>query len=345
MNFILQKLTPDNNKLIALYVFELLLAIFVGSRDLSVGTDTLTYANRFFAMEECGCFKLNQEFGFQLFAYLAVLTGLGVEFYFSLLSFTLFILVNTVASKIVNTNNGKNRDITLSYIVLAALLISPFFVSSHINAIRQGLASFFIFYAFLSFQNREWGKCVFISLISISIHYTSVMYIVLLGGVFISLPFLLGVISLLSLLYAAGGSEPLIAWISELTNVELYSFIKNYQQHIDYKSGVRYDFLLFSLFWAILTLLFNLFLIKEQHQKIVELCLKIYLLLLIPFLLFGFANFSNRYVYSAWLFAAIMVATTVYFSTLWDKVKSLLPLILLSAPIIFIVMVLNGFAR
>jgi len=342
---LLQKLIPFNNKLIALYLFELLLALFVGSRDLSVGTDTLNYANRFFAMENCGCFNLNQDLGFQLFAYLAVLTGLGVEFYFSLLSLTLFVLVNIVVFKIVSINDGKNRDITLSYIVLAALLVSPFFVSSHINAIRQGIAAFFIFYAFLSFQNREWARCAFISLIAISIHYTSVMYIVLLGALFIPLPFLLGIISLLSVLYAAGGSEPLIAWISELSNVELYSVIKNYQQQLDYKSGVRYDFLLFSLFWAIFTFTFNLFLVKEQYQKVVELCLKIYVILLIPFLLFGFANFSNRYVYSAWLFAAIMVATTVYFSTLWDKVKRFLPLILLSAPIIFIVMVLNGFAR
>ena len=345
MKQVIQALPQWNNRLLALYFGELLLAVVVGSRDVSVGTDTLTYATRFYAMENCGCFNLNAELGFQLFTFLAVSTGFGVEFYFGLLSFTLFVLVNKMASKINNINDAKNLDFNLTFLILAALLVSPFFVSSHINAIRQGIASFFVFYAFLNFQNKEWGKCFLISIVAISIHYTSLMYIVLLGLLLLPVAFLLIIVSLLSILYASGLSELLIARLSELANIGLYDTIKNYQQHFDYRDGVRLDFLFFSLFWAILTLFFNHFWVKEQYQKVVVLCLKIYVILLIPFLLFGFANFSNRYVYPAWLFAAIMIATSVYFSTLWSKVKGLLPIIILVAPIMFIVMTLNGFAR
>ncbi|PCJ31245.1 MAG: hypothetical protein COA90_06660 [Gammaproteobacteria bacterium] len=334
----------NHYRLITLYTFELLLALFVGSRELSVGTDTLAYANRFFTMESCGCFNLKQELGFQLFTYISVLSGLGIEFYFSLLSFTLFVLVNKVVSKVA-TMDSRPLDLSLIYLVLGGVLVSPFFVSSHINAIRQGIASFFVFYAFLCVQNKEWTKSILLSIIAISIHLSSVMFVVLLAGVFIPLNFLFGVIAILSVLYGLGGSESLISWLSEIIHVNLYGSIKNYQHQLEYNSGVRYDFLLFSLFWVFVVFLFSTFWVKEQYQQIVELCLKIYLLLLIPFLLFGFANFSNRYVYPAWLFLGIMIPVTVYYSALWDRIKALLPYIFLCSVTIFIIMIRHGFAR
>ena len=113
--------------------------------------DTLTYANRFFAMEEGEFFTFNREFGFQLFTYLAAQSGLGVKFYFTLISITLFILANKVVSEIDSINNDKKIDISLRYLVFSALLVSPFFVSSQINAIRQGMAGFLIFYVYLMF--------------------------------------------------------------------------------------------------------------------------------------------------------------------------------------------------
>ncbi|WP_413738402.1 hypothetical protein, partial [Shewanella sp. BJSY2023SW001] len=74
----------------------------------------------------------------------------------------------------------------------------------------------------------------------------------------------------------------------------------NYDSFAEYKSGVRFDFAVFSLFPT----LYLLFIKVTRVINISELTLsfyKIYSLLLIPFWFLGWGNYSNRYAMPAWL--------------------------------------------
>lgn len=86
----------------------------------------------------------------------------------------------------------------------------------------------------------------------------------------------------------------------------------------------------------------------DKFERVITLMslIKVYLLLIIPFLLFGFANFSNRYAYTAWLFLSILIAYSVNGMVFWKKRRVLfLSVIILIAPSIFLVMTFNGMAR
>lgn len=150
----------------------------------------------------------------------------------------------------------------------------------------------------------------------------------------------------LSVSYSIGFSENFIAWISKILNLGVYEKISNYQLNVNYERGVRYDFLVFSLLVGLIPYFIYQFISTERYRKGLALLLKIYLLLLIPFLIFGFANFSNRFVYTAWLFLPFIAAGALWSIRLWRDWKTYFFYVMSGiSPLVFVFLALNGIAR
>lgn len=333
-----------NISLILLIVIEFLFAVFIASRDLSIGTDTFVYAERYKSFIDCFCFNYNHELGFQLFSVIPGLFKLSEIYYFFLISITIFLLVNLFSTQVATFLYDKNANRhALTLLILALLFLSPFFVSAHINAIRQGLSSLLVIYSYFLFFNKRWVIGAVILLAAVSIHLTAVFYVLLAPFIFLKHKWLLVLTISLSFIYLLGGSELVIEKVSYYSGLGLYDSIKSYQSDVPFKSGVRYDFLLFSWFWPVLSyIIYNFIGLNEFKEKVLKV-INVYYILLTPFLLFGFANFSNRYAYPAWLFAMAMMAINIYLTN-YLKLKMII-FLLLGTSSLFYFMIINGFAK
>ncbi|MEX1200852.1 MAG: EpsG family protein [Methylophaga sp.] len=328
-----------------IYSGQFFLAILVGARDLDVGTDTLRYAEWYAVIADCYCLWGTVEPGFNVFSLIISLISDSTVFYFFVISMALFIMTNVISGKVVNLDSQlekKNKQL-ISALILMAFLVSPFFVSAHINAIRQGMAAFIVFYAFLSFYDRSWVKFLIASVLAISIHTTSIMYLVLFPLLLIPFHILFAMSVGLSITYASGFSEVMVMHLSNALDLPLYDFVAGYQENQAYQSGVRYDFLIFSWLGLCFALIGRYF---SNKKKVITSLLSVYIILMIPFLILGFANFSNRYAYTAWLFLSVLTAYAAYSIPVWEKLRVVVsPYALILGSLAFLLMALNGFAR
>lgn len=321
----------------------LVVTVLVGVRDLSVGTDTLNYANNFLSIQSCNCFPGRLEPGFQIFTWLLAITSLGTGFYFFSVSLSIFVIVYHLSSRVGGLLGGEQWKV--KYWILICLLVSPFFVSANINTIRQGLASFFVFFAMFALVERKWRSFCLYSIVSISFHYFSGVLVLLSLALFFSLPFLLMITGGLSVIYGLGFSAVIVKFVSDFTGLGIYSFVMDYMAGAEYRSGVRFDFLVFSWFWVVFFWAVSVFFLKPEQRRSFRLLVKIYLILLIPFFLFGFGNYSNRYLYPAWLFLPFIMGGLI--GTLRFSVRGasvVLPGVLVASCSVFIWMVNHGFA-
>lgn len=328
-----------------IYFGQLILAVLVGARGLGVGTDTAQYASWYEKIADCHCLWGNVEPGFNAFALLAAWINDSAFFFFFCISLTVFVMVNIISEKVASLDNQlelKNRQL-ISSLILLTFLLSPFFVSVHINAIRQGMAAFIVFYALLSFYDRSWVTFVVASLLAISIHTTSMMYLAFFPLLLLPYQGLLLLVGVLSLVYASGFSEVIVRYLSNLFEIPLHEYVVGYQSRVEYQAGVRYDFLIFSLAGLSFAIIGRYF---SENKKVITALLKSYIVLLIPFLMLGYANFSNRYVYTAWLFLSVLTAYAAYAIPIWDKVRRFIhPYAIIAGQLIFLLMAINGFAK
>jgi hypothetical protein len=320
--------------------------VVVGVRDLSVGTDTHTYVNNYLSIQMCDCFPGRLEPGFQMFTWLLGMTGLGPGFYLLSVAFLVFLTAYLLSKKTAGIlADGERVQWEIRYWVLIFFLISPFFVSANINAVRQGVASLFVFFGMFSLVERKWRSFCIYTVLAVSFHYFSGVLVLLSLMLFFPLYFLFMVAVVLSVVYGFGFSEVIIKFVSDQTGFGIYSFIVNYVAGADYRAGVRLDFLIFSWFWVALFVVGSMLFVESGRRHGFRILIKMYLVLLIPFLLFGFGNYSNRYVYTAWLFLPIAIGGMVgslRFSLAGSGL--ILPVLLLVSSLLFMGMVNYGFA-
>lgn len=324
---------------------QVILAILIGARGLDVGTDTARYAEWFKQIADRFGFYGNIEPGFNIFGLMIAFISDSVIFYFFCISLALFVMTNVIAVKVANFDGQlEHKDKQLIFgLILLGFLLSPFYVSAHINAIRQGLAGFMVFYAFLCLHDRSWIKFVIASIVAVSFHSSSAMYLVLFPLFLLPFPYLLAIAIGFSLLYATGLTEVIVKYLSHLLHLPLYDFVAGFRTDVSYQSGIRYDFLVFSWLGLLFALIVRYF---SDKKEVITSLLNIYIVLLVPFLMLGFANFSNRYAYTAWLFLSVLAAYTAYLVPVWQRLRVLVsPYGLIVGCVAFLVMAQNGFAR
>ena len=274
----------------------------VGLRGVEIGTDTQTYAG-FFEVLSNGIPETRLEPGFVYISYVLRQIGLGVTEYqialFALLLATVFVAARAYHVYL----RADSRLSTYLVLTLALLYFSPMFANATINAIRQGLASLLVFTALLSFQRKEWPLFALFALISISLHYSSILYLIFAPVLMFKGRWPLYLAALSFLLYVSGLS--LIAVRTLIPG--LYDAVMEYASSAVYRSGVRIDFAIFSIFWYVV-LQALLPLVQERYRERISDGATIYLVMLLPFFAVGWGSFSNRYLLPAWLSISLIYA-------------------------------------
>ncbi len=282
--------------------------IVVGSRSIDVGTDTYVYAG-FFHEIRGGPISTRFEPGFLLITRVLSLSGFSVEAYQSIL-FGILLLMAAIASRKYFDYLGSTRGyLTFLVACLMFLLISPMFVNASINAVRQGLAALPVFTALLAFHQRQWRSFFIYGVIATSFHYSSLLYLAFAPLLLVNLKLLRIAAIVAFIAYCTGVTQIVVRAVAPF----IYNAVMDYSLGAKYKSGVRIDFAVFSIFWYALPFMLNSIVRKPYSTRIKD-STAVYLVMLLPFFVLGWGNFSNRYLLSSYLAASMMVAAIFFHS-------------------------------
>ena len=282
----------------------------VGTRPPEIGTDTRTYAGFFEALGR-ESIETRLEPGFVYLSYALWKLGVGVTGYQTALFALLLGTVVVSTRRYFHYLDEHRGYLTFLGTAVMLLFVSPMFVNASINAVRQGLAALLVFTALLSFRQRNWGAFVVFGAVSASLHLSSLLYLafapVLLFGA--RTQRLVAVAAFV--LYVTGISMVLVRTLVPT----LYELVMAYTPSSYYRSGVRIDFAVFSIFWYALPHVLAP-LVRAQFRDRIKDSTAIYLVMMLPFFAIGWGSFSNRYLLPAWLAVSLILAAVVRHSRL-----------------------------
>lgn len=280
----------------------------VGLRGINVGTDTHAYAGFFLSMRE-GLVATRFEPGFVLVTRALSATGMSVTAYQACL-FGLLLLTVVVSTRRYFAYLGSERSyLTFLTAALMCLLLSPVLVNASLNAVRQGLASLLVFTALLSFCQHRWRDFVLFGVLATSFHYSSLLYLLFAPALLLSTRSLRIVAALAFLAYCSGLTMILV----RIGAPAVYTTVMDYSANATFRAGVRVDFAVFSIFWYVLPYMVSR-LVRTPFSERVKRSASIYLVLVLPFFLVGWGNYSNRYLLPAWLSASLIAAAILCYS-------------------------------
>lgn len=291
------------NSLIILSIL-LLLSIFIGSRDLFIGTDTSTYYKFFINVNN----NMNTRISEPLFLFLAKITYyFSSDFYLFTTSISFisclfyFIFYLFVFSKDISNINLKYYIVFLSFIFM---LLSPFFWNSQINVMRIGIAIPIFFVGTYFLHIRKVTKALLFFISSVLLHFTMIIFIPFVFLIYLKNKNLIIIFILLSIFYLSGIGEIIFNSIAD--NFSSIKFLKYYLENATnergYQNGIRFDFYIFTLFFFLLSLKL------KKYSKSNHYIFKLYTVLSFPFLIIGFINFSDRIIMVSWSLIPLIMA-------------------------------------
>ena len=280
----------------------------IATRSLDTGTDTQVYAT-FFSNLANRPIETRLEPGFVYISMFVHGLGFGIPGYQAVL-FGLLLVTVLISTRAFYRYLGA----TIGYITFLSaagmlLLLSPVFVNSSINAVRQGLAALLVFTALMAFEQRQWRRFCAYGLIAILLHFSSALYIAFAPVLFLGYRRLRYVAVAAFIIYASGASMDLVRSLSPA----LYSIAMEHAANLNYRSGVRLDFALFSMAWYALPFIAAP-LVQEPYRERLKQATSLYLVMLLPFFMIGWGFFSNRYLLPAWQAASLIVGAMLSLS-------------------------------
>lgn len=284
--------------------------LVVGTRDIDVGSDTAVYAMVFRELRH-GLVESRFEPGFLLLTRFVSALGVSLQVYQCVLFGLLLVMVMLASRKYFDYLGSSRGYLTFLCASLMFMLLSPMFVNASINAVRQGLASLPVFIALLAFHQRQWRDFFIYGVIASCFHYSSLAYLACAPLLLVNLKFLRVAAILGFVAYCSG----LTLIVVRAAAPFIYDSVMDYELGSKYKSGVRIDFAVFSIFWYLLPL-FMARLVRKPYSTRLKDSTAVYLVMLLPFFLLGWGNFSNRYLLSAYLAISLMVAAIFFHSRL-----------------------------
>ncbi len=297
----------------ALYIFIILAFLFfvclvTGYRPISVGTDTelytILYEEALYKEDASHKFEFLYDFFLKVFSFFSLRT----EIFFSFLSaLSLFFLTVTFFN--INIYFGKPAgDASVVVFGFFLLFSSVFFYSAQLNVVRQGISCFAIFCFYSFILRRCYSFFLLISaLFAVGFHSTAIVFIFLAFGLLFSYRNIIFVVLFVSVFYSLGLSPPLVQLFSKLTGFDIYGKILDYGAAAGYVSGVRHDFVLFSLMLGLILDFFARYLVSPFRVERFFNFIKVYWLFLIPFFVFGFGAYSDRLLLNAWLYFSVVL--------------------------------------
>lgn len=234
--------------------------------------------------------------GFGLFTRVVSDLGAAVEHYFGLICATIIASYFWWVRQLV----GRDGSGPATYLALTIFfLCSSWFVVAVANGVRQGMSLPFVYLSLEAFARRRWGVGAAYFLVSVSFHTASLLLAPFLLLVLVAWKRLVAITTVVALAYPTGVNEALVRFVSRLLGLDVYNSIRSYGLDSGAWVGFQADLYLYSLFWLYLLAGSQRFL-KSGYWAAHELCVKLYAVLLLPYLIFGFGGYSNRYAVIAW---------------------------------------------
>mgnify|MGYP002376948595 CR=1 FL=1 len=320
----------------------LVAAVAAGFRSRETGSDTWYYSDYFVDALVCHCTDGRFEPGFQLLVRIATLLGDQPSTLLVLVCCVLWCLALLIARETSRAVTGPEMSrVHVWALVFAAIFASPFYVSANVNALRHGIAALLLALGALKAAQRQWRGALVCGLLAVCFHYSSILYLPALAVPLLPVAVVYSVTAVLMLVYSLGLSEPLVTWISSVTNIPIAEIVTSYSPGAEYSSGVRLDFVAFSL--GLFAVCYFGRAARRDLTAYTVLC-RMYLVLLWPFLVLGFGNFANRYAFAAWMFVSVLlgVRAAAWASVRIDARATIGAMLVASA--VFVVAAFNGIA-
>lgn len=111
--------------------------------------------------------------------------------------------------------------------------------------------------------------------------------------------------------YVVGLNEILVMHMSSITGINIYEKIAYYsigEGDIGRYHGLVFSFLIYTVFWPLALLIIHYVRFRNYDENChgVLKLVKVYMVLSMPYFVFGFGPFSNRYSYIAWFFIPLL---------------------------------------
>lgn len=283
---------------------------FIAVRSDAVGADTAAYRDFYYHL---GYYIPSSRFepGFLFLASLVSLVSGEPALFFGVISL-LIILLYLLTVRLFCIKLGKHALFTYLPLTLGFLFFSSWFLSSTTNGLRQGLSLCLLYYG-LSYYGRSRLISIFILLLSVLFHYSTLAVFPFL--VLLALPFAALLFIFIGLAFFAffGVSEQFVFLMSEFFGLPVYDFIKSYAagtQGGQLYYGYRVDIFLYTVLAPIILCCLYFLLLAGRANQYLKI-LSMYLVLAMPYLVFGFASFSNRFAVIAWFFLPVLYSMLV----------------------------------
>ncbi|MDB4204910.1 EpsG family protein [Polaribacter sp.] len=332
-----------------LFFLSSIVSTLIAFRFLDVGKDTIEYTRAFYKYSSLEHALNGFEIGFSLLIYLISKYTESVELFFFVIAFIITTSYLYLSKKFYQKIFNKTSvPLEITLLIFSLLLLSSWYITMTTNGIRQGVSLVFIYLAlFEFFFNNKKLKFLILYLLAISFHYSSLLIIPFLLFKYLKFKYVFVIWFLTALGYVYGVNELIVMKISSKFNLPIYDFIKYYSLERGQVDGGHYNgfdwkFFIYTIFWPLLLMvIFNL---KFRIQSIpllknrIYILLKIYFLLSVPYFVFGFGPFSNRYAMLAWFMVPLLqlnILNSFKFKGL-PKVSSLLFLLLVFIYFLFI---------
>lgn len=282
----------------------LLSGLLTATRPDAVGTDTQTYRDYFYIS-----WRYSGGFEFEpLFHHLIALVKI-FNFSHEFLFFLVFaIIVSTYHFVFFQFYEPRLRNMrgVSSLLVLGGLLFfSSWLLVSTTNGLRQGIAMPFVYISLHQFFLRRFFHGCVALLVATGFHYSALLLTPFIFLIFMPLTGLYLLTLSLAALYAAGVNERIVKVISDFSGIGIYQKFDDIGGPEALYAGFQLDLFAYSIFWVIFYYILSLIFKHESGNKIRQ-AFRIYLVLLMPYFVFGYGGYSNRYALYAWFFLPII---------------------------------------
>lgn len=294
--------------LLVFVIFSMVtLSVLVGSRDISVGSDTKNYA-RFFEMILSGREHGRFEPGFSMLSnFISKITSNIFWYFFILYS---MLTITYIRSSILFIG-GLRSNFDILY-VIGFSLASSWYQAASINGLRQGLSLSFLYLSIYYFTKKRYWLFIAIFVISLGFHFSSILIFPFLFLLFFNekIVFLAFIFS--SFMYASGISEYLLEYVSVLAGLSFYNDVVEYNSTSEMWIGFQLNFFIYTLVVGVVSFTFKSFVSAEFYDRYIG-CWKAYCILMLPYFYFAHGAYSNRYAFIGWLFIPILLTVSAAF--------------------------------
>jgi hypothetical protein len=299
----------------SLFLVSLTLVIIaIGFRPETVGSDTPAYLNHYEKLILDGTADFRYDYLFEIMARFFSVLGFPSQVFFTCFAVINFICLFLLAQTLTSYFENQSSFWRIFSLLISLLCLSPFFLSAQVNVIRHGTSIFFLLLSYVLWLDRSsFLKGAIAIALAQSFHHVTVFYAVFIPILYFSYATILRCTFFAATVYTLGLGQYLIhrfvpGIYDKIINYGAYSGYSGYQL------GARYEFVAFTLGAGMAFHWIGKNFLNDVHQKKFYGLLKIYWILTIPFFIFGFGTYSDRYLLPAWIYLSVLATAVMILS-------------------------------